>query len=217
MTFETPAHPTADYVLATYREIALRFSLGGPHAARTKAKRAGWSAEPPNHPADPLRIRVPREVWDQAGIKTPPLAGRHEGADTRSLKALETALATLREALAAADARASWAEEAERSERARSEALRETHAGELARITDEHGKLIAVIEAKAQAAEAGRERAEQALAGERSRADVLRERLEAAERGQREAQEAAEGLRQAEMVRQARGLVARLRAAWRGS
>jgi hypothetical protein len=45
---------------------------------------------------------------------------------------------------------------------------------------------------------------------------VLRDRLEAAERGQREAQEAAEELRQADMTRQARGLVARLRAAWRG-
>jgi hypothetical protein len=58
-------------------------------------------------------------------------------------------------------------------------------------------------------------RAEKALTGERARADSLRDRLEAAERAQRDAQEAAEELRQAEMARQARGLLARLRAAWR--
>jgi hypothetical protein len=54
------------FVLATYREIAAHFRLGGPNAARTKVKRAGWIAEPTNHPADPLRIRVPRDVWSQA-------------------------------------------------------------------------------------------------------------------------------------------------------
>ena len=63
-------HPDADergdFVLATYREIAARFSLGGPNAARTKVKRAGWVAEPSNHPADPLHIRVPRDAWYQA-------------------------------------------------------------------------------------------------------------------------------------------------------
>ena len=30
-----------DHVLATYREIAMRFGLSGANAARTKAKRAG--------------------------------------------------------------------------------------------------------------------------------------------------------------------------------
>jgi hypothetical protein len=55
-----------DYVIASYREIAVRFGLGGPNAARTKVKRAGWPSEPVNHPADPLRIRVPRTTWDLA-------------------------------------------------------------------------------------------------------------------------------------------------------
>ena len=66
---ESPDHISAesrDHVLATYRQIADRFRLGGSNAARTKVKRAGWTSEPPNHPADPLRIRVPREVWEQA-------------------------------------------------------------------------------------------------------------------------------------------------------
>jgi hypothetical protein len=57
---------SGEFILATYREIAARFTLGGPNAARTKAKRAGWHNGPcPNHPADPLRIQVPREAWDQ--------------------------------------------------------------------------------------------------------------------------------------------------------
>jgi hypothetical protein len=71
------------FVLATYREIAAHFRLGGPNAARTKVKRAGWIAEPTNHPADPLRIRVPRDVWSQAA-EMPPLkrpARLHHTAD----------------------------------------------------------------------------------------------------------------------------------------
>src|SRR6478672_7946301 len=55
-----------DFVLATYKEIAARFGLGAPSAARVKVKRAGWITEPPNHPADPRRIRVPRGAWEKA-------------------------------------------------------------------------------------------------------------------------------------------------------
>lgn len=55
------------FVLATYREIAARFRLGGPGAARTKVKRAKWAVTPrSDHSADPLRIQVPREAWDRA-------------------------------------------------------------------------------------------------------------------------------------------------------
>lgn len=60
------------HVVATYREIAVRFGLGGVNAARTKAKRAGWTEEPTNHPAETKRIRVPRGAWDQAG-RAPPI------------------------------------------------------------------------------------------------------------------------------------------------
>src|SRR4051812_21548754 len=60
------------FVLATYREIAAHFRLGGPNAGRTKAKRAGWAAEPTNHPADPLHITVPRDAWSQAADTVPP-------------------------------------------------------------------------------------------------------------------------------------------------
>jgi hypothetical protein len=61
-----PGRNSRDTVLATYREIAAHLGLQGPHSARNKVKREGWPAEPANHPADPLRIRVPAEVWDRA-------------------------------------------------------------------------------------------------------------------------------------------------------
>jgi hypothetical protein len=78
-------------------------------------------------------------------------------------------------------------------------------------------------------AETRADRAERAVAGERARADVLRDRLDAAERGRREAQdaadqahrqttsalEAAEELRQANEARKARGRMWRVLAAWR--
>src|SRR6185312_16408220 len=55
------------FVLATYREIAARFRLGGPGAARTKVKRAKWAVTPRcDHSADPLRIQVPRGAWERA-------------------------------------------------------------------------------------------------------------------------------------------------------
>jgi hypothetical protein len=72
-------------------------------------------------------------------------------------------------------------------------------------------------------AERTTERAERALTGERQRADALRDRLDqaqaelaVAQHDAQTAQQAAAALRQAEADRKARGLVARLRAAWRG-
>src|SRR3712207_2750853 len=53
-------------VIATYREIADHFGLSNPEKGRQKGKRAGWPTEPQNHPADPVRVRVPREVWEGA-------------------------------------------------------------------------------------------------------------------------------------------------------
>src|SRR4051812_5474592 len=53
-------------VIATYREIAEHFGLNGPEKGRQKAKRSGWPAEPQNHPADPVRVRVPQAAWDEA-------------------------------------------------------------------------------------------------------------------------------------------------------
>jgi hypothetical protein len=61
------------HVVATYREIAAHFGLRGADQGRTKAKRAGWSAEPRNHPADPVRVRVPRAAWEGASSSRAPL------------------------------------------------------------------------------------------------------------------------------------------------
>jgi chromosome segregation ATPase len=76
---------------------------------------------------------------------------------------------------------------------------------------------------RADRAETRADRAEAALTAERSRVDELMADLTAAEaateRARHEAQEAlqrAEGLREAETTRRARGRWARLRAAWRG-
>ena len=97
-------------VVATYREIAVRFGLGSVNAARTKARRAGWSEEPTNHPAETKRIHVPREAWDQAGREDPirapesvPSRPHREGPsrapDTGAIAAVRIALDLLREQL----------------------------------------------------------------------------------------------------------------------
>jgi hypothetical protein len=81
------------------------------------------------------------------------------------------------------------------------------------------------------AAEARANRAEEAVAGERARADALRDQLEAAQeelrqvseasdqvrQRAREAEDAIQTLQKADDVRKARGRWARLRAAWRGA
>jgi len=116
-----PAH-----IIATYREIAVRFGLGGVNAARTKAKRAGWGEEPTNHPAETKRIRVPREAWDQAGRDHPltqpesvpsrtPREGASRAAETGTIAAVRVALDLLRGQLERERARAdATAEQAER-------------------------------------------------------------------------------------------------------
>ena len=101
----------AEHVVATYREIAAHFGLKGPVQARVKAKRAGWKAEPQNHPADPLRIRVPREAWNAGfhgnviSLPRPSRDPRNPPSPTPDFKAeiggiikgFETALETLRQ------------------------------------------------------------------------------------------------------------------------
>src|SRR3954447_17665266 len=61
------------HIVATYRQIAEHFGLKGPDQGRTKAKRANWPTELQNHPADPVRVRVPAAVWEGA------LDGRERG------------------------------------------------------------------------------------------------------------------------------------------
>jgi hypothetical protein len=78
---------------------------------------------------------------------------------------------------------------------------------------------LVVANSGREAAEAARDRADQALSGERSRADALRDRLNAAMAELAEAKkalDAADQLRATAAARRAAGLLARLLAAWRG-
>jgi predicted nucleic acid-binding Zn-ribbon protein len=98
--------------------------------------------------------------------------------------------------------------------------------GEIATLRDVVGGLRDTV-AKA---EARAERAEAAIAGERTRADVLRDRVVTAEVAQREAEEAAgraradaqaaqdvaQELRRTDEARKAEGRLRRVLAAWRG-
>jgi hypothetical protein len=98
-------------------------------------------------------------------------------------------------------------------------ALREAKDGEIATLR------AGLDHAQAQLADAQArgDRAEAALADERVRADQvrvqvdeLRRKLDTLQIELRQAQESATDLRQADIARQARGLLARLRDAWRG-
>jgi hypothetical protein len=209
------------FVLATYREIAGHFHLSGPNAARTKAKRANWKAEPTNHPADPLRIRVPRDAWSQAAESPPPkrterlgdpgsqssdtpvdtsaemphLTSRDDSSqdpDTRYLRALEGHISTLREDLAV-ERTARTAAEAQRDQVLADLRLeRDQRTAETAKLQAELNRVLADFRAERSRVE----RAEAGRDGERSRADTLRGRLDAAEDDLRQAREAADQARQ---------------------
>ena len=97
-----------DQVLVTYREIAARFGLSGPHAARAKAKRAGWTGVKPNRPGESFRVRVPREIWGIVDIPCGAASKRDNGmqlgaaagtSPNRDLQALEKTIRELRERL----------------------------------------------------------------------------------------------------------------------
>jgi hypothetical protein len=139
-------------VVATYREIAEHFGLSNAEKGRQKAKRSAWPAEPQNHPADPVRVRVPQEAWEgaplsreraaRARMRGAPLGvSEGEGAQPPSwpdeppslIKALEGEAAILREALARERERADRAEERAGAERARADtAEREREAARIA-------------------------------------------------------------------------------------
>jgi hypothetical protein len=163
-------------IVATYREIAEHFGLKGPDQGRTKAKRAGWPAELQNHPADPLRIRVPREAWEGAtqgqerGLprrsergtartpSSPARAGEaHAAHGSRALTCEIPALidqlaavhSTLREGIARTEAVA-----------AEARALADQRAGELAEVRERLGRTEGEVLALRSQTAAERDRAE---------------------------------------------------------
>jgi hypothetical protein len=184
-----------DFIVATYREIAAHFSLGGPNAARTKVKRAGWSAEPSNHPADPLHIRVPRDAWYQAPdtahprrADRPHITENGETSQQFDMSDLKDAkrpyLASGGEAPYQPDAPHITALEGHiaslqadlAAERARADRAEQARAAADTRVDATMARADAA-DADRRAAEARAERAEQGRDAERARADALRDRL----------------------------------------
>ena len=174
----------------TYAEIAARLRVSG-EAARQLVRRRGWRRIVPNRPGATTVVIVPVDE----------LAGTH-GRDTRPPDIGDTQLpddtAAFETALTAIEA---------------------AHASEVAALraqadTSEQGRIAMQAladQALAQLAEAGdrADRLERDLASALSAADQARAQVQKAEEG-------AEALRRADDARKARGLVARLRAAWRG-
>jgi hypothetical protein len=191
------------HVIATYREVAAHFGLKGPDQGRTKVKRAGWLTEPQNHPADPIRVRVPREAWDgasQARERTGVSFRREKASQAERsppsqnatdplsfppelpalIKQLEGAHATLRERLERADAEAKAAHD-----------LAEQRATELAAVRE----LLARREGELDGLKLGTEHLHDRLTqAERVREEAQRQALEgkAAADAERRAREAAE-------------------------
>jgi hypothetical protein len=220
MVAEGPGNAPAeagDFVLATYREIAHHFRLGGPKAARTKVKRAGWAHDPPNHPSDPLRIRVPRDPWDQAGeVPTPQRREtpgtksrdpRPHGRETPGIKHFEAVLSTLEEQLERERGRADRAESrADASETRIRELMTELDAAREkdARLREERAAAISkaaaaeaqLDDAKAEARKEGEGRAKLQARLELVQADNEKLRADAVRAGQVDRATARPGLLQ---------------------
>ena len=58
----------AEFELMTYREVADKFGLKSPDAARVKVKRAGWKTRPGNHPNATLFIEVPHSAISERSL-----------------------------------------------------------------------------------------------------------------------------------------------------
>jgi chromosome segregation ATPase len=199
----------------TYREIGARLGLN-VEAVRTRVRRAGWRTQAGNDGR--ARILVPDRVFVEPVVD--PVS---EDADRINRAGDLTGLVTL---LTAAEARISRLEkqleaEHDRVNEARSEADR--LRGEVTDLTARADRA----QQTSTAAGAARQEAEQAADALREQVDALRagqdlmmdmhaQALAAAQDRLERLREAAEGLRQAEQDRRARGLLARLRAAVRG-
>jgi hypothetical protein len=141
---------------------------------------------------------------------TPTSAGSAAGNDAGTmlegaLAALEDAVAALREQLDVANARAERAESAITTERAKSDALRQQLVRADARSDELRTEAAAL-----------HERVEALQAGQDMMLDMHARALAEAQEQLERVREAAEGLREREQERRARGLLARLRAAVRG-
>ena len=175
--------------------------------ARVKAKRAHWRQLPRNHPADPVRVAIPRAAWDIAVVNGGGASAFHREADatspsksgarppsgkfSRRDKEVARALATLhelREQVRVAQERAARAEAAAAAERVRAQdATTEAAAARVeaetlraALIEAEAAATVARTEAATATAEAEGIRAERdRITTERDRAAAERDGLRA--------------------------------------
>jgi hypothetical protein len=199
----------------TYAQIADRLGISG-EAARIMVRRRGWHRILPNHPRGLTVVVVPDDAlagedWRRVAPTVPDelattgdtLAGQGEQPATLlagALAALETAVMTLREQYADAKQRAEAAEQrADRAEAGRAEERGRVDKAEAGRAEERQ---------RAEAINALLEATQEELAGQRALTDETRAEAE-------KAHAEAEAIRQADAERKARGLVARLRAAWR--
>jgi len=194
-----------DEHIATYRQIAVHWGLAGVDVARVKAKRAGWRQLPRNHPADPVRVAIPRAAWDIPVINgggasafhweedvTPPSksgarppSGKFSSRDKKVARALAT-LHELREQVRVAQERAARAEAAAAAERDRAQeatteaaaARAEAETLRAALIEAEAAATVARAEVATVTAEADGIRAERdRITTERDRAAAERDGL----------------------------------------
>jgi hypothetical protein len=196
----------------TYAQIGERFGMS-PEAARQRARRLRWRTQPGNDGR--TLVLVPESTAVQPRGRPPDRTAEQSPVQPPEIARLSGLLDRAHERADKAEQRADAADAVRRAAEALAERERE-------RADDERQGR--------ERAETRADRAAAAIAGERQRADVLRDRLDAvraqitaaeaaAEQGRvgaQAAQDAAEALRRADDARKARGLVARLRAAWRG-
>jgi hypothetical protein len=180
-------------------------------------RRQGWRKEPGNDGR--ARVLVPR-TW--VGPRRPGPADRtaadptdsldaprgDPSDNTRPLSVLQAAILTLRELLDRERARADRAEAAREMLAAR---LAETEA----RLEYEHGRVDQAARAEAQLGQLWDQARREAEAMHQARHEA-EAALAAARAGQDKAEAEIAVVRRAEADRRARGLAARLRAAWRG-
>ena len=199
----------------TWMSYAELGRLRGTSAASAKrfANRKRWRKQPGNdgtvRVAVPPGGTVPRETARATGETVPRDHSRDNRWDRdrdrdllpQALAALEDAVSALREQLDAANARAERAEADRADERLRADGLRgqiDAARAEAERLDRDRAAAVAIADEAVKAAEA------------------LRLEVAVAQRDAQAGQQAAAELRQAEAARKARGLLARLRGAWRG-
>jgi len=193
----------------TWQQAGGRFGLS-PDAVRMRARRLGWRTQPGNEG------RTLVEIPDDAEVK-PPERARERSTEGSPEQA--GSITRLTELLVAAEARAERAD------------LRAAKAEQRVEQVEQRADAAA---ARAESADADRRAAEARADRAEQRSDVLRatidelragqglmvdmhaRELSAAQRAAQEERERADAFAQDEAERKARGLLARLRAAWRG-